>query len=99
MHRISFSLFRLLEHRSLAVPLSFVVSYSHLSSIPKGTQLRSFINFDNLSSGDFHQSFYFQRFRLQHSMASDSSSQPKSIHDFVVKVRLNSSLILFVLDY
>ncbi|CAO2819895.1 unnamed protein product [Amaranthus hypochondriacus] len=85
MHRISSSLFRLLEHRSLAVPLSFVVSYSHLSSIPKGTQLRSFINFDKLSSGHFHQSLYFQRFRLQHSMASDSSSQPKSIHDFVVK--------------
>lgn len=96
MLRSSFLVFSLLKHRSIPISTSSIVLYNPLSSISKPTHLRSFVKVPNLSSGYSNFTPLSQRFRLQqHSMASDSSSQPQSIYDFTVKVRCNSMIISF----
>ncbi|XP_010695174.3 probable phospholipid hydroperoxide glutathione peroxidase [Beta vulgaris subsp. vulgaris] len=84
LHSLS-SVFSLFRHRSIAIYLLPFASSNHLSSLPEPTHLRSFINFHNLSSGYLGQYPLYQRFTLQHSMASQSSAQSKSVYDFVVK--------------
>uniref|UniRef100_A0A803LQJ6 Glutathione peroxidase n=1 Tax=Chenopodium quinoa TaxID=63459 RepID=A0A803LQJ6_CHEQI len=79
------SIFSLFRHRSIPISLVSVVSYNQSSSISKPTHFRSSINLDHLSSGYLNHSPFSQSFSSQKSMASDSSVQPKSVHDFVVK--------------
>ncbi|XP_021754079.1 probable phospholipid hydroperoxide glutathione peroxidase [Chenopodium quinoa] len=78
------SIFSLFRQRSIPISLVSIVSFNQLSSISKPTHFRSSINLDNLSSEYFYHSPFSQSYS-QKSMASDSSAQPKSVHDFVVK--------------
>lgn len=89
----SSSIFSLLRQISIPVSFASIVSYNQLSFISKPTQFRSSFNFATLSSGYFNQSPFSQSFRSQQTMASDSSAQPKSVHEFVVKVGYNPLLI------
>ncbi|KAL2902498.1 putative phospholipid hydroperoxide glutathione peroxidase [Bienertia sinuspersici] len=85
MIRSSSSIFSLLrQYRSIPISVASIVPYNRLSSISKPTHLRSFTKSSNFSSVYLNLSHFSLRFRLQHSMASDSSS-PKSIHEFTVK--------------
>ncbi|KAK9668162.1 hypothetical protein RND81_13G038600 [Saponaria officinalis] len=62
---------------------SSTVFYNQFSSIPKQTHFRSSSNLVNSISGYSNQ---FQFFRgNHHSMATQSTPHPKSIHEFVVK--------------
>ncbi|KAJ8449264.1 hypothetical protein Cgig2_002396 [Carnegiea gigantea] len=85
MLRCSSVSFSILGLRALATSSSLIASYARLSSISKHTHLRSSIEIAGFSSGYRCPRCLFQFLGSEHSMASQSAAEPKSLHEFVVK--------------
>ncbi|KAL9242825.1 hypothetical protein vseg_016787 [Gypsophila vaccaria] len=87
MYRSSLSSQKLIFLRTISsISSPSTAFYNHFSSISNQTHLRSHLNLGKPVSGYSNQSPFFRVFReQQHTMASQSTPQPKSIHEFVVK--------------